>query len=250
VNLDWARIVSVAWRARLTTRTIDILLVGFSSSRKDIPTTVLKKSRFTSDLTGLLYGYADVSYIKATLCNSTNVSMELFDDNIWAKIEEHLSERSKNKCATANLPAPFAKIIKVTREMHSDLIRAELEDITEQFRATGDMLTSAKNRLSTVTKTATSLEAMGFRFNPRDWVEFNGHGVEPRCVRINNEDIPTSSPKGMLYDTKSLIQCIGNNIKDLREKKRDLREEHMTISVMEARAASEAAMDNLDGDDV
>jgi hypothetical protein len=174
--------------------------------------------------------------------------MNRFDDNIWAKIEEHLSEKSKNKCATANLPAPFAKIIRATRVMQSALFRADVDNIAEQFRATDAMLTSAKNRQSTMTKTAAKLEAMGFRYDPTDYVVFEGHVVTPNSVRINNEFMLTSSPKGMLYFTKIVGRSIGDKIHDLRVQKHNLRLEHMAINVAKARAASEAAMDDLCGD--
>ena len=147
--------------------------------------------------------------------------MNRFDDNIWAKIEEHLSEKSKNICATANLPAPFAKIIRATRVMQSALFRADLDDITVQFRATDAMLTSTKNRLSVYTKAATKLEAMG---------------------------VMTPAQNGMLYLTRVRAESIGGKIPPLRMQKCSLRAQHMNMCMDMARAASKAALDDLCGD--
>ena len=144
--------------------------------------------------------------------------MNRFDDNIWAKIEEHLSEKSKNKCATANLHAPFAKIIRATQVMQSALFRADLDDITVQFRATDAMLTSTKNRLSVYTKAATKLEAV------------------------------TPAQNGMLYLTRVRAESIESKILPLRMQKCSLRAQHMNMCIDMARAASKAAMDDLCGD--
>lgn len=147
--------------------------------------------------------------------------MNRFDDNIWAKIEEHLSEKSKNKCATANLPAPFAKIIRVTRVMQSALFRADLDDITEQFRATDAMLTSTKNRLSVYTKAVTKLEAVGDK---------------------------TPKQNRMLYLTRVRADSIEGKIRPMRMQKCSLRVQHMDMCTDMAREASKATMDNLCGD--
>ena len=147
--------------------------------------------------------------------------MNRFDGNIWAKIEEHLSEKSKNICATANLPAPFAKIIRVTRVMESAMFRADIDDITVQFRATDALLTSTKNRLSVYTKAATKLEAMG---------------------------VMTPAQNGMLYLTRVRAESIESKILPLRMQKCSLRAQHMNMCMDMARAASKAALDDLCGD--
>jgi len=157
----------------------------------------------------------------------------MFSDDIWAEIGAYLSEESKNKCATANLPAPFAQTIRATRVMHSALIRAEIDDIILQFRATDAMLTSAKNKLSEFTEIASNLRANGVIRDP-----------------FYKEGELTPTQQCMLDYTESRISSVQKKMMDLRARKLNLRQQHMMMMVMKASADSEATMDDCDDDTI